>query len=308
MENRMIVDDALRDRYRGVLLGKAIGDALGATVEFMSRSAIQEQYGELRDIIGGGWLTLPAGEITDDTQMAICIARSIVDRKGFDAEDISRHFVAWYRSNPPDIGNTTVHALRQLAEGVPWQEAGKNTHEAMRPRDASNGSVMRSAPVAMLERLNPDLNRHHSVDSSRITHANPLCTEGCVVLNAAIATLLNEPNSDPVAVASSVAASAEMLNALDAVAGHSADTLNAGGYVLDTLQAAFWAVTRHNTLEDAVIAAVNLGQDADTTGAVAGALAGAKWGASAIPQRWLDVLLARDELIDLADGILDLAG
>lgn len=304
----MNANDALRDRYRGVLLGKAVGDALGATVEFMSRDAIQREYGELRDIIGGGWLKLPAGEITDDTQMAICIARSIVERQGFDAADVSRHFVAWYRSNPPDIGNTTVHALRQLADGIPWQEAGKNTHQAMRPRDASNGSVMRCAPVAMLERLDPELNRHHSVDSSRITHANPLCTEGCVVLNAAIATLLNEPNADPVTVAGSVAASAEMLKALDEISRHSAETLDAGGYVLSTIQSALWAVTSHSTLEDAVVAAVNLGQDADTTGAVAGALAGAKWGASAIPERWLDVLIPRDELIDLADGLFDLAG
>lgn len=304
----MSANEALRDRYRGVLLGKAVGDALGATLEFMSRDAIQREYGELREIIGGGWLHLPVGEITDDTQMAICIAGSIVERQAFDADDISRKFVAWYRSNPPDIGNTTAHALRQLAGGVPWQEAGWNTHLAMRPRDASNGSIMRCAPVAMLDRLDPEANRHHSVDSSRITHANPLCTEACVVLNAAISTFLNDPTVDPVAIGGAVAASAEMLRALEGVASHTAESLDAGGYVLSTLQSAFWAVTNHHTFEDAVVAAVNLGQDADTTGAVAGALAGAKWGASEIPDRWLDVLLAREELTDLADGIFALSG
>jgi ADP-ribosyl-[dinitrogen reductase] hydrolase len=302
----MVDSETLRDRYRGVLLGKAVGDALGATVEFMSRDAIQLRYGTLRDIVGGGWLSLPKGEVTDDTQMALCIANSIVECKGFDADDISDRFVAWYRSNPPDIGNTTRHALSQLANGVHWIEAGQNTHEAMRPNDASNGSVMRCAPVALLNRLDPDSNARQSIDSSRITHANPLCTEGCVVLNAAIATLLNEPHADPVAVGMAVATSDLMRESLGGVSEQQADTLNAGGYVLSTLQSAFWAVTTHDSFEEAVVAAVNLGQDADTTGAVAGALAGARWGASEIPDRWLDVLIARDELVTLADSIFAL--
>jgi ADP-ribosyl-[dinitrogen reductase] hydrolase len=304
----MTVQDALRDRYRGVLLGKAVGDALGATVEFMSRDAIQRQYGELRDIIGGGWLSLPAGEITDDTQMALCIAHSIVERQGFDADDISARFVAWYRSNPPDIGNTTRHALRQLADGVPWEEAGHNTHLQMRPRDASNGSIMRCAPVALLDRLDPTANARHSMDSSRITHANPLCIDSCVALNAAISTLLNDPHADPVAVAASVTDNVQIREALGRVADATTDTLDAGGYVLSTLTSALWSVTSHHTLEDALVAAVNLGQDADTTGAVAGALAGARWGAESIPDRWLDVLIAREELVGLADGIFDLSG
>jgi ADP-ribosyl-[dinitrogen reductase] hydrolase len=303
----MVSTEELRDRYRGVLLGKAVGDALGATVEFMSRDAIQSRYGTLRDIVGGGWLSLPKGEVTDDTQMALCIAHSIVERKGFDADDISNRFVAWYRSNPPDIGNTTRHALRQLDGGVHWTEAGQNTHVAMRPGDASNGSVMRCAPVALLNRLDPAGNAAQSADSSRITHANPLCTEGCVVLNAAIAVLLNDPLVDPVAVAQDRATSTRMRKSLAEVSEQTAETLNAGGYVLATLQSAFWAVTTHDTFEESVVAAVNLGQDADTTGAVAGALAGARWGASGIPDRWLDVLLARDELTVLADAILEIS-
>ena len=134
--------EALRDRYRGALLASAVGDALGATLEFMSREAIQREYGQLRDIIGGGWLNLPAGEVTDDTQMARCIAVSIVAKQCFDPDDISSRFVEWYRSSPPDIGNTTRHALQQLAQGVPWDEAGKQTHQTKGPRDAANGSII----------------------------------------------------------------------------------------------------------------------------------------------------------------------
>src|SRR5690606_18485660 len=102
------------------------------------------------------------------------------ERGTFDADDIAARFVEWYRSNPPDIGNTTRDALARLAAGVAWQEAGQQTHETMRPRDASNGSVMRCAPVALFARTDPAANARFSADSSRITHANPLCVGGCV--------------------------------------------------------------------------------------------------------------------------------
>lgn len=299
--------EALRDRYRGALVGSAAGDALGATLEFMSHDAVATTYGELRDIVGGGWLRLPAGEVTDDTQMALCIAHSLVERGTFDGDDIAARFVEWYRSNPPDIGNTTRDALVRLASGVPWQEAGQQTHAAMRPRDASNGSVMRCAPVALYARADLDLNARLSGDSSRITHANPLCIAGCVALNAGIAALLNDPGCDALAAAIGAASNDIVRNSLQDVPAQTASTLNAGGYVLATLQSSFWALTTQPTLEDAIVAAVNLGQDADTTGAVAGALAGARWGYSAVPERWLDVLRGHEELIELADRLLELS-
>lgn len=307
MEGSLSVRDELRDRYRGALAASAAGDALGATVEFMSREAIAQRYGQLRDIVGGGWLHLPAGEVTDDTQMALCIARSLAERETFDPGDIAERFVEWCRSNPPDIGNTTRDALARLAAGVPWDEAGQQTHLAMRPRDASNGSVMRCAPVALFARTDPEANARYSADSSRITHANPLCIAGCVALNAAIAALLTDPDRDPVAAARAATDNADVRASLDAVSTHTAETLDAGGYVLATLQSSLWAVTNHDTLEEAIVAAVNLGDDADTTGAVAGALAGARWGYSAIPDRWLTVLRGREELEELADQLLELS-
>jgi ADP-ribosyl-[dinitrogen reductase] hydrolase len=299
--------EALRDRYRGVLLAAAAGDALGATLEFMTPEAIQREYGQLRDIIGGGWLKVAPGEITDDTQMALCIARSLVERGAFDADDITARFVEWRASQPKDIGNTTAHALEQLARGVPWQEAGQRTHEAMRPRDASNGSIMRCAPVALYARADPARNAQLSADASRITHANPLCVAASVALNAAIAALLNDPAADLLTVALAATNNETLRAALADVPTRTPADLPATGYVLDTMQAAFWAVTQHTTLEEAIIAGVNLGQDSDTTGAVAGALAGARWGVAAIPDRWLSVLQPRAELTALADGLLELA-
>jgi ADP-ribosyl-[dinitrogen reductase] hydrolase len=299
--------EALRDRYRGALVGSAVGDALGATVEFKSRAEIVRTHGQLRDIIGGGWLRLRAGEVTDDTQMALCIARSLAERGEFDGDDIAARFVDWYRSNPPDIGNTTRDALVRLASGVPWQEAGQQTHEAMRPRDASNGSVMRCAPVALMARADPQANARYSVDSSRITHANPLCIAGCIALNAGIAALLSDPATDALSVAINVTDNVTVRESLRSAPEHTPESLDAGGYVLATLQSSFWAMANHDALEETIIAAVNLGDDADTTGAVAGALAGARWGYNAIPERWLDVLIGRDELVELADRLLELS-
>jgi ADP-ribosyl-[dinitrogen reductase] hydrolase len=299
--------EVLRDRYRGALLASAAGDALGATVEFLTRDEVGSRFGVLRDIAGGGWLNLKPGEVTDDTQMSCCIAHSIVATGRFDAEDIASRFVAWYRSNPPDIGNTTRHALAQLDAGVPWEEAGWKTHLAMRPRDASNGSVMRAAPVALFARSDAIANKAFSADSSRITHANPLCVASCVALNAAIASLLNDPLQDPVDAAFGATDNSQVRASLSTVGQQTAESLDAGGFVLATLQSALWAVTVHGNLEDAVIAAVNLGDDADTTGAVAGALAGARWGMAQIPARWLDVLDRREELISLADDLLEVS-
>ena len=303
----MIDTEAMRDRYRGALVGSAIGDALGATLEFMSRDEIARNYGTLRDIVGGGWLNLQKGEVTDDTQMARCIARSLAECGEFDGDDIASRFVEWYRTNPPDIGNTTRDALVRLASGVPWQEAGQQTHERMRPRDASNGSVMRCAPVALFARADPQANARYSADSSRITHANPLCVASCVALNAGIAALLNDPDSDPVVVAMDATDDVPVRASLQAVPNQTAETLDAGGYVLATVQSSFWALTKHDTLEETIVAAVNLGQDADTTGAVTGALAGSRWGYSASPSRWLDVLRGREELVELTDRLLDLS-
>src|SRR3954452_11213754 len=117
-----------RERFTGCLLGLACGDALGATLEFLSRDEIRSRYGQLRELTGGGWLHLAPGEVTDDTQMATCIARSIVATGTVDGDDIARRFVAWLHSNPKDIGTTTRRALMYLDRGLTWQEAGERTY------------------------------------------------------------------------------------------------------------------------------------------------------------------------------------
>jgi ADP-ribosyl-[dinitrogen reductase] hydrolase len=296
--------NTLKDRYRGTLLGLAVGDALGAPLEFLDRNEIATRYGAVRDMIGGGWLNTQPGEFTDDTQMALAIARSIVRQRGVDPADIANLFLSWFDSHPKDIGNTTKRSLLHLAAGVPWSEAGKRTLVELGGSAPSNGSLMRSAPIALACRRNEDALIRHSIDVSSITHADPLACWSCVALNRAIASLLNE-TEDAIQSASEVP-QAKVVRAV-IQSSLERDEIRSGGYVLETLQSAFWAFRHHDGFEEVVVAAVNLGGDSDTVGAVAGAIAGARYGAESIPSRWLDVLQSRDELVELADRLLDLS-
>lgn len=301
----MTVSLSLQDRYRGCLLGLAVGDALGAPLEFRDRSEIERDYGRLREMIGGGWLNTVPGEYTDDTQMTLGIARSVAELGRIDPADIARHFVAWYQTKPKDIGNTTARSIRYLVDGLPWDEAGERTTREMAGEDASNGSLMRTAPVALVTRQDPDALIRLSLDVSRITHANPLATWSCVALDKAIVALLAD--DDDVLGAAEDVESAEVRQAVRSVESLSRDGLSSGGYVLDTLRCSLWSLLRHDTFEEVVVEAVNLGGDADTTGAVAGALAGTRYGMAGIPARWLDVLQEREALQALADRLLEVS-
>ena len=298
----------LADRYRGCLLGLACGDALGGPVEFDSRATVQDRFPNgVRDFVGGGWLHLAPGEITDDTQMTLAIAESFARGGPLDMDDVAARFLAWYRSQPKDIGNTTRAALRNLEQGVRWHEAGERVLRES-PHAAGNGSVMRCAPVALRFRTDPATLARASIDTARVTHADRRCTAAAVAVNQAIAFLLD--GGELAGVAEAAIAGISDDETRDAIAG-TADRpegeIKSGGYVLDTTAAAFWALANHDSLEETIVAAVGLGHDTDTTGAVAGALAGAHYGASAIPGRWLTLLQPRDRLLALADRLLELS-
>jgi ADP-ribosyl-[dinitrogen reductase] hydrolase len=298
--------ERLRDRYRGCLLGLAAGDALGAPVEFINRDEIALRYGVVREMLGGGWLDTKPGEYTDDTQMALAIARSIAELGRIDPADIGARFVQWMESMPKDIGNTTLQSLGYLAAGMPWDEAGARTAARKGDSGAGNGSVMRAAPIGLACRNDPAALIRQSIDISRITHADPRCTWSCVALCQAIAALLHGSENVLAAAAEGIE-EPEVRATLERTATIGRADVRSGGYVLHTLGAAFWAFVNHDSFEDVVVAAVNLGGDADSSGAVSGALAGARYGASAIPERWLAVLQSRQELTDLADRLLELS-
>jgi ADP-ribosyl-[dinitrogen reductase] hydrolase len=282
---------------------------LGGPVEFKSRQWIAERYSDsVRDFVGGGWLSLEPGEITDDTQLTLALARGLAKAGPLDMDDVAANFLEWHHSRPKDQGNLTKAALHLLDSGTPWTEAGEIARGKGASGGAGNGSVMRCAPAALRFANDGQALIDASIDTSRVTHADPRCTWGTVAINQAIVWLLN--GGDICGVVEAAVAGVPEQAVIDAVKEAQTiepDALKAGGYVLSTITSAFWALLRHATLEEAIVAAVSLGEDTDTTGAVAGALAGANFGAEAIPDRWLTLLQPREELEQLADELLELA-
>ncbi|WP_227134741.1 ADP-ribosylglycohydrolase family protein [Halorubellus salinus] len=299
-----------RDAARGVLLGLACGDALGRPVEFSSPMRISAEYGHLEEMVGHGTWNQPAGTITDDTEQALCIARSLVDEGGFDPADVAARFVAWYESDPFDIGRMTARSLRAIQQGEPWDEAGQRVwEESPEGQNAGNGSVMRCPPLAVAYAHDRDRLTAVSRQSSQITHADPRCTAGCAILNHAVAGLL-EDEATPLQDALDAIddAPTELVDALQPIADRETpETLETSGYVVHSLQTALHDALTADSARDAIVVAVNRGGDADTIGAIAGAVAGARFGASDIPERWLESIDERGELQALADDLRDLA-
>lgn len=299
------------DYARGVLLGLACGDALGRPVEFSSAAAIETEHGRLDEMVGDGTWNQPAGTITDDTEQALCIARSLVEHQAFDPADIAERFVAWYDSDPFDIGRMTMRSLSRLKHGDEWDEAGQHVWEQSREgQNAGNGSVMRCPPLAIPYATDWDRLVEVSRQSSQITHADPRCTAGCAILNLTVVGLLDDADTPLGDALDYVGTDVpdELLTALRPLArGESPDTLETSGYVVHSLQTALHDGLVADSAEDAIVTAVNRGGDTDTIGAIAGAVAGARFGASQLPDRWLGAIDEVDELETLAERLVEVA-
>ncbi|WP_435348525.1 ADP-ribosylglycohydrolase family protein [Haloarchaeobius sp. HRN-SO-5] len=294
---------------RGCLLGLACGDALGRPVEFRSADAIAAEHGRLTDMGGDGTWGQPAGTITDDTEQALCIARSLVERGAFDPADVADRFVGWYDTGPFDIGTMTRKSLQALKRGQAWDEAGQQVwRESAEGSNAGNGSVMRCPPLALAYPTDLETLVQVSRQSSTITHADPRCTHGCAVLNLTIAGFLRD-ESDPLSTAlARVRSDApdELVTALDPLARREdVGSLSTSGYVVHSLQTALHDALSADSAEEAIVTAVNRGGDADTIGAIAGAVAGARFGVDDLPDRWLSAIDERRELEELATQLLN---
>jgi ADP-ribosyl-[dinitrogen reductase] hydrolase len=300
---------SLRERYVGTLLGLACGDALGGPLEFLNREKIAAQFPTgVTEFIGGGWLKLDPGEVTDDTQQALILAESLT-ADGLDLDRLAAGLVAWFRGDPKDIGNTTRIALEALAAGTAPLAAGAAALAARGERDsAANGAVMRCAPVAMRFRRDPARLVRASLDSARVTHAEARASWGTVAVNQAIAHLLNGGAiaDAPAAAVVGVPNCAVREAVLDA-AGRRRDEVRASGFVLETIGASFWSLLGSGSAREAVEMAVALGDDADSTGAVTGALAGAAYGVSALPTTWTGSVQFRERLESEAARLLALS-
>ncbi|WP_321169521.1 ADP-ribosylglycohydrolase family protein [Halorubrum ezzemoulense] len=305
----------IEQNAEGCLLGLACGDALGRPLEFNSAAEIESKHGDVTEMLGHGTHGQPPGTITDDTEMALCIAESLADRRGFDPDDVASRFVEWLESRPFDIGLMTRDSLSRIREGASWDEAGVDVWES-RPEgsNAGNGSVMRCAPYAIAFRhFDAELTQVSQL-SSAITHADPRCRWGCVILNRTLANLIrNERDPLGTALTNTSSAPEELRTALtqvqDVITGdHDAARfeaqLSTSGYVVDSLQAGLYYGLTAESAESAIFQAVNSGGDTDTVGAIAGAVAGARFGAPSIPNRWTKEIEESDRLKRLAQRLL----
>ena len=306
---RAVMRDHLRrERFIGCLVGLAIGDALGAPLEFMPRAEIAATYGKVRELLGGGWLNVEPGEYTDDTQLARMIAESIVVTGRLDPPDIAARFIAWLRTGPKDVGNITRTAIRYHEQGVPWPEVGPRVVRELVDGSAGNGSLMRCAPVALFHAERPDALLRDSTTLSAITHANPLSIWSSVAVNLAIVEFLHGRRDGVIERIAPLIDEPAVREVLLAAPTMPRRAVRSGGFVLETLGAAFWALGQGESFEEVLVAAINLGDDADTVGAVAGALAGARDGIGAIPERWTRQLRGADQFAELALALQRLAG
>jgi ADP-ribosyl-[dinitrogen reductase] hydrolase len=273
-------------------------------VEFKSASEISAAHGRLDEMVGHGTWNQPAGTITDDTEQALCIARSFVEQQAFDPAYVAERFVAWYDTGPFDIGRMTMKSLSRLKHGDAWDEAGQQVWESSpEGQNAGNGSVMRCPPLAIPYANDWERLVAVSRQSSQITHADPRCTYGCAILNLTIAGLLDDATSPLQDALDYVGSDApdELVTALEPLArGDAPGTLETSGYVVHSLQTALRDGLVADSAEEAIVTAVNRGGDTDTIGAIAGAVAGARFGASQFPDRWLDAIDEKDELDGLA--------
>lgn len=259
----------IESKIKGALYGFAIGDAMGATTEFMEEIEIKKKYGEVRDIIGGGWLDLKAGEVTDDTQMTMCVCEAIefASKNNMHEEVLldrcCENFVKWFKTGPKDVGN----CCRKVISTCAIYKCYESWHDiADDPDSLGNGSLMRTMPI-VLAGLSEDM----AILQSRLTHNNIMCDAviGIYYRNLEKILFYGKQNSFATRLAEPT--------------GHVAKSLN---------NALYW--THHSgSFEEAIINAVNHGGDADTIAAITGSLVGALYGYESIPQRWIDQLDAK---------------
>lgn len=302
------------DRYRGCWLGLAVGDALGTTLEFTTPGSFEP----LTDMVGGGPFGLKAGQWTDDTAMAICLAESLIKCRGFDARDQMQRYVRWWREgvhSPTgrcfDIGNATSAALARFEQnGEPF--AGSDD-----PQTAGNGSIMRLCPIPMFVSRRPLDLLQLAVDSSRTTHGARLCLDACrlfanLIAGALIGVSKDELLAPDFDITGGELTTAGLADEIQTIRTGSykekqPPTIRGTGFVVESLEAALWAFHSTDSFRAGALAAVNLGDDADTTGAVYGQLAGAHYGVDAIPTAWREKVENAGFPTAMADRLYELA-
>ncbi len=302
-------------RCKGSLVGLAVGDALGTTLEFKRPGT----FTPISDVVGGGPFQLKPGEWTDDTSMALCLAESLIECQGFDPADQMRRYVRWYREGYLsstgrcfDIGNTVREALHR------FENTGEPFSGSTHPHSAGNGSIMRLAPVPLFFARNPALAIEMSGESSKTTHRARTAVDACryfggLIVGALLGAGKDEILSECYSPVPRCWDKHPLVREIEEIACGSfkrrePPEIVGAGYVVKSQEAALWAFHRTDSFRDGCLAAVNLGDDADTTGAVYGQLAGAFYGYEGIPEEWRRKFAHRELIESPAVRLFDLSG
>lgn len=290
------------NKFKGCLIGLAVGDAIGTTVEFSERGS----YEPLTDMVGGGPFELEAGQWTDDTSMALCLAHSLLHCKGFDATDQMNRYCNWYNFGYMsstgecfDIGHTTVTALRKfLMTKDPF--AGDTN-----PRSAGNGGIMRLAPIPMFYADNLADVLKYCAESSKTTHGAPEAVECAILFGSQLAAAFNGHTKEEILATSAFKPKCSKVIDIQQQLYVDKDIkeIQGTGYVIDSLEASLWCFSQSNSFSEAVLMAANLGDDADTTAAITGQIAGAYYGFESIPENWINKLTMKDEILEMAEKL-----
>jgi ADP-ribosyl-[dinitrogen reductase] hydrolase len=289
-------------RFFGTLAGLAVGESLGAPYEHKKAASFKP----VAEIVGGGiWA---AGEPTDDVELTLALMRS-VSRGKVDLNEIAQNYLKWFNGKPKDIGNLTKSAMLNLRAGEPPTESGALAWEDSERKAAGNGSVMCCAPIGLLHFKHLDNLAEDATKVSRITHYDPRCVAGCIAVCTCIALLVRGESDE--AISRAAGAGGEVNDDVRAVieraANKTPDQITADGddmgFVLLSLELCFSALTHATSFEEGLMAVVSRGGDTDTNGCIAGALLGAKFGKSAIPDRWLSKVKSVPELLSLGEAL-----
>lgn len=301
------------DRALGALLGLAVGDALGAPLENLSREAIVAAHGgPLTEMVGGGRLGLSPGEVTNDTRLALRLADSLISLGGFDGDAVLGSYVAWFQENPGDVSPTMRDVLSTVAGGTDAYRA-TSQHSVGGAMSGGNGPLVRTTPIGIAFAPRESSLRDASLAEAALTHFDPLAGKAALLHNQVIAwqltggphlaykelkdpSWLDERLEDVVIPA---------VNSSLAYAENSA--ASDPGSAVSTLAVALAAYFNAESFEQGLVWAVNLGGDADSNGAVTGALLGARFGPAAIPPRWLEPIAEREHIERTHRGLMGLA-
>ncbi len=286
----------IHNRAKAAFFGLAIGDAMGATVEFMTPGEISAKHSCLKEITGGGWLKLKPGQVTDDTQMSLCIARAIDAANGWSLEAVADNFTEWLRSKPVDIGDTCRRGIRNyMLKGM--------LETPFNQWDAGNGACMRMLPVALFTLGDEQLLKDYAIAQGHLTHNHPLSDAACISLGKLVQmAVLGRSKTSLRGEIENLLANHENFR-FEPYRGLST------AYVVDTMQTVCHYFFKTRDFEECIVRTVNQGGDADTTGAIAGMLAGAYYGTERIPKRWLKKMDKKllDEISALSVRLIELS-